>query len=149
MPTRAKPHYPALAKELHAALGRDFQDADVFKLSHHASKHGINLELLERVDAPYTLISASDGHGRYKFPHRLAMEAAREARQPTTSKPTEPAPDYELGIHLTGARLGGNGRSALGTIAVLVPRAAGSPIRMFRLMDDLAKNIDLAAAREL
>ena len=42
---------PALARELRAARGRDYLAADVFKLSHHASKHGINLELMERVAA--------------------------------------------------------------------------------------------------
>ncbi len=140
---------PVLQKELGSARGRDYLAADVFKLSHHASKHGINLELLERVGAEHTLISATDGGGRYKFPHMLAMEAAREARQATTSSGAERASDFELGIHLTGARLAGDGGEALGSIAVYLPRGSRTPIRMFRLMDEPKDDIKLKEAREV
>ena len=46
-------------------------------MSHHASKHGINLELMERVNASMVLVSSTGGGGRYGFPHALAMDAAR------------------------------------------------------------------------
>jgi glyoxylase-like metal-dependent hydrolase (beta-lactamase superfamily II) len=68
---------PVLARELRAARGRDYLASDVFKMSHHASKHGINLELMQRVNAKYVLISSTGGGGRYGFPHALAMDAAR------------------------------------------------------------------------
>ena len=138
---------PVLAKELRAARGRDFLAADVFKLSHHASKHGINVELLERVSADHTLISATAGSGRYHFPHLLAMEAAREARQATTDSGAARRSDEELGIHLTGAVLDGGG--PVGSIAVVVPRAPRGALRMFRLMDPPAGRIDLTQAREV
>jgi hypothetical protein len=148
-PDLTQEYNPALARELRAAQGRDHLAADVFKMSHHGSKHGINIELMERVDAAQTLISATDGGGRYKFPHLLAMEAVREAREATTTKGTQHASDCELGIHLTGARLEGTDGPTLGSIAVLLPRAPRSPVRMFRLMDGRKDQIDLAAAREV
>ena len=108
---------PVLAKELRTARGRDFLAADVFKLSHHASKHGINVELLERVSAEQTLISATAGSGRYHFPHLLAMEAAREARQATTSSNAARADtDHALGIGIvtSGAVLDDQVKTAWG-----------------------------------
>jgi beta-lactamase superfamily II metal-dependent hydrolase len=138
---------PALAKELRTARGKDYLKADVFKLSHHASKHGINLELMERVSAPVALVSSVAGGGKYGFPHQLAMEAAREARQTTASKGTARESDQQLGIHVTGADLD-NGAPA-GSIAVVVSRRTGSPLRLFRLGDGPRAPIDLAAAREV
>jgi beta-lactamase superfamily II metal-dependent hydrolase len=137
----------ALAKELRAARGKDYLTADLIKISHHASKHGVNLELLERVGAPIALVSSVAGGGKYGFPHLLAMEAAREARQATTTKGTPRKTDQELGIHVTGSKLD-TGQPA-GSIAVLVPRVAGRPLRLFRLGDTPSGAIDLAAAREV
>lgn len=148
-PDLSQEYNPVLARELRAAQGRDYLAADVFKISHHGSKHGINIELMERVDAAQTLISATDGGGRYKFPHMLAMEAAREAREATTTAGTEHASDCDLGIHLTGARLESYDGPPLGSIALLLPRAPRSHMRMFRLMDGSRDEIDLAAAREV
>ncbi len=148
-PDLAEQYNPVLAKELRAAVGHDALAADVFKLSHHASKHGINLELLERVGAAWTLISATDGGGRYHFPHLLAVEAAREAAQATTDSAATRLPDHELGIHLTGARVEGDADAAAGSIAILVPRSPRAALRMFRLMDDARDDIDLAAACEV
>ncbi len=148
-PDLSQEYNPVLARELRAAQGRDDLAADVFKLSHHASKHGINIELMERVGAAQTLVSATGGDGRYKFPHLLAMEAAREARESTTTTGDEHASDVELGIHLTGDRLETHDGAALGSVAVLVPRAPRSPLRMFRLMDGRKDEIDLASARQV
>lgn len=147
-PDLAEQHNPVLARELRSARGRDYLGADVFKLSHHASKHGINIELLERVGADLALVSSSAGGGKYNFPHLLAMEAAREARQATTGSGAARYTDQELGIHLTGALLEGDGAPA-GSIAVLVPRAPRTPLRVFRLMDDAGGEIDLERAREV
>jgi beta-lactamase superfamily II metal-dependent hydrolase len=136
-----------LARELRAARGKDYLSADLFKVSHHASKHGVNLELLERVAAPVALVSSVAGGGKYGFPHLLAMEAAREARQATTTKAAARKSDQQLGIHVTGSKLD-TGKPA-GSIAVLVPRASGRPLRMFRLGDAPGARIDLAAARQI
>jgi hypothetical protein len=148
-PDLAQQHNAALAEELRAARGRDYLAADVFKLSHHASKHGITLELMERVGAKYVLVSSTAGGGRYNFPHALAMEAVREARQATTGSGAARLSDHELGIHLTGAVLRNRSHTCQGSLAVLVPRAAGRPIRLFRLMDEAQQPIDLGAAREV
>lgn len=137
----------ALAKELRAARGRDYLTADLIKISHHASKHGVNLELLERVGAPIALVSSVAGGGKYGFPHLLAMEAAREARQATTTKGTPRKTDQELGIHVTGSKLGAG--NPAGSIAVLVSRLAGRPLRLYRFGDAPSGAIDLVAAREV
>jgi hypothetical protein len=135
----------ALAKELRAARGRDYLAADLIKMSHHASKHGVNLELLERVGASIALVSSVAGGGKYGFPHLLAMEAAREARQATTTKGTPRKNDQELGIHVTGSRLDSD--KPAGSIAALVSRVSGRPVRLFRFGDTPSGAIDLAAAR--
>jgi hypothetical protein len=138
---------PELARELRAARGKDYLAADLFKLSHHASKHGINLELLERVAAPIALVSSVAGGGKYGFPHGLAMEAAREARQATTTKGLARESDQQLGIHVTGSEL--DSGAPAGSIAVVVSRVSGRPIRLFGLGDDPRSPVDLAAAREV
>ena len=140
---------PVLAKELQAARGRDYLACDLFKMSHHASKHGINLELMERVNAKYVLVSSTGGGGRYGFPHALAMDAAREARQATTTSSAARLTDHELGIHVTGAVLDDQGMTPLGSMAVLVSPQPNVGMRIFRLMDDRQDLIDLAAAREV
>jgi beta-lactamase superfamily II metal-dependent hydrolase len=136
-----------LAKELRTARGKDYLTADLIKISHHASKHGINLELLERVGAPIALVSSVAGGGKYGFPHLLAMEAVREARQATTTKGTPRKTDQQLGIHLTGSKLA-SGKPA-GSIAALVPRVSRRPLRLFRLGDTPSGAINLATAREI
>lgn len=148
-PDLAQQQNPALARELREARGRDYLAADVFKLSHHASKHGITLELVERVGARHVLVSSTGGGGRYNFPHSLAMEAAREARQATTTSKDRRLTDHELGIHLTGSIMTRTGGAPLGSIALLIPRSPTEKIRMFRLMDPPGQPIDLGHAREV
>jgi hypothetical protein len=143
---------PVLAKELNATRGnRDYLATDIFKLSHHASKHGISLELLERAGATYALVSSVSGGGSYNFPHALAMDAAREARQAIAKSGAPRQTDHDLGIHATGGILSGSSRQALGSIAALVPQHSRpqGKIRLFRLMDQPRENIDLARAREV
>jgi len=146
-PNLSQEFNPALQRELRAATGRDYLAADVFKLSHHASKHGINLELLERVGARYALVSCVAGGGAYNFPHAMAMDAAREARMATAASGAKYASDPELGIHLTGSRLE-RSRRPLGSIGVLVP-PTHKPLRLFRFMDGPRNAVDLTAAREV
>jgi beta-lactamase superfamily II metal-dependent hydrolase len=148
-PNLAQEFNPTLHDELRAATGRDYLAADVFKLSHHASKHGISLELLERVGARYTLASCVAGGGKYNFPHALAMDAAREARMATAASGAKYRTDHELGIHLTGSHLSHSKQPRpLGSIAVLVP-ATRSSLRLFRFMDGPRDPIDLTASREV
>ncbi|MEO7262485.1 MAG: MBL fold metallo-hydrolase [Jatrophihabitantaceae bacterium] len=137
----------ALAKELRTATGRDYLSADLFKISHHASKHGINLELLERVAAPIALVSSVSGGGKYGFPHQLAMDAAREARQATTTSGAARKSDQQLGIHVTGSDL--DSGAPAGSIAAVISRVSGRAIRLFRLGDAPREPIDLGAAREV
>jgi beta-lactamase superfamily II metal-dependent hydrolase len=144
-PALAQEQNPALAKELRAARGKDYLKADLFKLSHHASKHGINLELLERVGASTALVSSVAGGGRYGFPHLLAMEAAREAKQATASNGEPRQSDDELGIHITGSRT--DTGHACGSIAVLVPSNPNRQMQLFRLMDTPKAKIKLDSAR--
>ena len=140
---------PVLARELLAARGRDYLASDIFKMSHHASKHGINLELMERVNASMVLVSSTGGGGRYGFPHALAMDAAREARQATTTSGAARLTDHALGIHVTGAVLDDAAHTVLGSLAVVVSGQPTRAIRLFRLMDDDKEMVDLAAAREV
>ena len=47
------------------------------------------------------------GGGKYNFPHLVALEAIREARQPTTLSQKKRKDDYLLGVHYTAARIKG------------------------------------------
>jgi beta-lactamase superfamily II metal-dependent hydrolase len=139
----------ALSTELHAALGRDAMRAQVFKVPHHASKHGLNIELVERIGPQYCLISCTGGDGRYGFPHELAVEAIREAKQPTTVNRAERKADDDLGIHYTAAVDDADEHSPLGTIALVVPPNPGSRLDLWRLGDATKEEISFDKARRL
>jgi beta-lactamase superfamily II metal-dependent hydrolase len=145
-PNLEQEYNPVLARELRAATGSDYLKADLMKLSHHGSKHGVNIELLERVAAPTILVSSQGGGGKYNFPHLLAMEAVREARQPTTTDSADRKPDYVLGVHLTGSKL--ESGDQMGSIAAVIGSSGLHPIRLFRFMDAPETHIDLHKARE-
>jgi beta-lactamase superfamily II metal-dependent hydrolase len=129
------------------AQGRDGLAAHILKVSHHASKHGINIELIERVHPRVTLISSVGGGGRYGFPHALATQAIAEALSPSTRAGTVQPDDADLGIHYTGG-LTGDGR-ALGSIALLVPAKVGGKLRMWRFGDGPRDDLDLTEGRLL
>ena len=145
-PNLEQEYNPVLARELRSATGGDYLKADLMKLSHHGSKHGVNIELLERVAAPTVLVSSQSGGGKYNFPHLLAMEAVREARQPTTTDSADRQPDYALGVHLTGGKL--ESGAEMGSIAAVIGSSATAPIRLFRLFDAPDAEIELHKARE-
>ena len=136
-----------LADELRAARGTDYLKSDVFKISHHASKHGVNVELLERVGAAVTLVSTQGPRSRHGFPHLLAMEAVRESREAVARSGARRRADHELGIHLTGQSL--STAEALGSVAVVVPPSRGRDLAVFRLMDGRGDRITLADARRV
>lgn len=86
-----------------AATGNvDLLSAQVFKVSHHASKRGVNLELMERVSPQVTVISCARDSRRYHFPHEIAQEILREARDPAAgSGSVRSKADWELKIFYT------------------------------------------------
>jgi hypothetical protein len=116
-------------------------------VSHHASKHGINIELIERVHPRISLISSVGGGGKYGFPHALATQAIAEALSPSTRAGSQQPEDADLGIHYTGG-LTDDGRP-LGSIAMVVPAKVGGKLRMWRFGDSPRDDVDLTAARLL
>jgi hypothetical protein len=130
---------------LRDAIGPDPLRAQVFKVPHHASKHGVNVELIERVQPALSLVSSVGGAGRYNFPHHLAIEAIREGIEPTTSGQRR-SPDYDLNLLFTSDRWGVRSRQPLGTIALIVPPRRGSSLSVWRFRDAPDEPIDLSRA---
>jgi beta-lactamase superfamily II metal-dependent hydrolase len=126
-------------------LGADPLNAQIFKIPHHASKHGVNVELVERVAPNLCLVSSVGGAGRYNFPHHLAVEAIREGIEPTTSGQRR-SPDYDLTVLYTSDRFGVRSREPLGSIAVIVPPKRGSDMSVWRFLDGPDESVDLSRA---
>lgn len=127
------------------AIGRDWLAAHVFKVPHHASKHGVNVELVERIGPKLSLISSVSGGGRYGFPHHLAVEAIREGVEPTTSGQPR-SKDHELGIYSTADQVDGTPPRQLGSIALIIPPKRGSKMSLWRFCDGARDAIDLSKA---
>ena len=127
-----------------AATGNvDLLHADVFKVSHHASKRGVNLELLERINPRLTIISCASDSPRYHFPHELAQEILREARDPRAGSGTpRDTQDWQLNIFYTSDR---DSRQALGTV-VTVLEERRTP-QVWRLGDPPSRPPTAAALR--
>ena len=134
--------FPA-SQALQQVAAPDPLRAEVFKVPHHGSKHGVNIELVEAIDPGLSLISSVPGGGEYNFPHILAQEAVREALDPVSSTGRTHKPDWELGIHYTGAV--DDAGKPLGTIALVIPPTG--TITMWRFSDRPQDDVDLAAAR--
>lgn len=128
------------AKTLKMAMGSDPLRAQVLKVSHHGSKHGVNLELIEAVKPSLCLISSVAGAGKYNFPHSVTQDAIREAIQPVASGKDERKPDHELGIHYTSA-VDSDG-SPLGTIAIVMS-ATGRKRHLWRFGDEPSGEVNL------
>lgn len=135
--------------ELRALLkdptGSDPLQAQIFKIPHHASKHGVNVELVERVNPDLCLVSSVGGTGRYNFPHHLAVEAVREGLEPTTSGQKR-SPDYDLTLLYTSDRRGVRSKEPLGSIAVIIPPRRGDDLSVWRFRDEPGDTIDLDRA---
>ena len=140
-------HDADVYRAVRKAYGRDDLSAQILKVSHHASKHGINIELIERMHPRVSLISSVGGGGRYGFPHALATQAIAEALSPSTRAGNAQPADADLGIHYTGG-LTDDGRP-LGSIALMVPAKVGGKLRMWRFGDGPRDALDLAAGRLL
>jgi hypothetical protein len=130
---------------LRAQMGADPLGAQIFKVPHHASKHGVNVELVERVGPTLCLVSSVGGAGRYNFPHHLAVEAIREGIEPTTSGQRR-SPDYDLTVLFTSDRMGVRSKDPLGSIAVIVPPKRGSDLSVWRFRDEPGDPVDLSQA---
>lgn len=144
-------HNPALYGSLRTATGPDPLRAHILKVPHHASKRGLNLELMERMKPRLTLVSSVTGGGRYNFPHPVTVEAMREALEPigTKAEPVRSA-DHDLGIHYTGAHTPHEDDvHPAGSVAVLVPAKRGARLRVWRLGDGPRDAIDLSKARRM
>jgi hypothetical protein len=139
-----RPDKAPTAKALQKAIGRNALRAEIFKVPHHASKHGVTLGLVEVVQPSLSLVSSVGGGGKYNFPHLVALEAIREARQPTTLSGAKRKEDVKLGIHYTAAR-DTNG-SALGSIAIVLS-PTGTKREIWRFCDGPTDFVDLANAR--
>jgi beta-lactamase superfamily II metal-dependent hydrolase len=140
-----------LTDELRAAQGMDQLRSQIVKMPHHASKHGVNLELIERIRPWAVLVSSVGGGGKYNFPHRLAVEAAREGMQPSTTKSARRRPDNELGIHYTGGSedLGNGKKRPLGSMALMIPPRRGAKPTLWRFLDGPRDDIVLKDARRM
>lgn len=100
----------------------DLLRAHVFKVSHHASKRGVNLELMERVNPRVAVVSCAPSSPRYHFPHDLAQEILREARDPQAgSGGRREAQDWALKIYYTADR-DTDGRTLGSVVTVLEER---------------------------
>lgn len=134
----------AVARALDKARGALPLKADVFKTSHHMSKHGLNLELVEEIKPAVSLVSCADRGASYNFPHLVALEALREGLQETTKYEKPRSPDYELGIHFTFGK--DSSQKELGSIAVVLS-PSGAKHDVWRFGDAISKDVDLGAGR--
>jgi beta-lactamase superfamily II metal-dependent hydrolase len=143
-PFLRKSETPA-AKAIAAAQSNlDLLKSDVLKVSHHASKHGVNLELVERVDPKLTLISSVGGGGEFHFPHTVTQEAIREALDPSTNNPHPHPKDFDpkMNIFYTSDA---DAKGSLGSIALILDDRTCS---MWRFADSPNGSIDLTSARK-
>jgi hypothetical protein len=138
------PDKSAVAQALSKAQGFEPLNADVFKVPHHASKHGLNLELVEEITPALSLVSSVGGGGKYNFPHLTAMESLREGIEPTAQSGRGHKPDYELGIHYTFGL--DDAATPLGSMAVIMS-PGGRKRQLWRFGDREQDPLDLAPAR--
>ena len=132
----------APARLLDVGSGSDVLRADVLKVSHHGSKHGVNLELVERMLPDLTLISSApnSGHG---FPHDVAQAVIREALEATTSGQSR-STDAGLSILYTADTDDSAPTVPLGSIGVILKGGVQS---VWRFGDTPGRKINLAKGR--
>ena len=120
--------------------------ADIFKVPHHGSKHGLTLELVEAIKPKVSIVSSVRSGGSHEFPHDVAMAQLREAVNARSSSPgAAHDPDDELILLFTGSDVDTGGPA--GSVCVLC-QAVGKP-QVWRMMDDASGSIALADARRL
>jgi len=131
---------------------------DLFKVSHHGSKRGVNLELIERLGdrsgglgpsfgPPFLVGSSSTGaSSSFGFPHAVTQELLREVRDPQAQAGGTHKRDDELGIHFTAQQLDPAGTPA-GSVAFVIRADASNDL--FRFGDSTDEPVDLGRARRL
>jgi len=142
-----------VAKAIAAATGnKDLLSADVLKVSHHASKHGVNLELIERISPAVTIVSSTAGGTKYGFPHTVTQEIIREARDPVAGKvvagtglPREHQPDEDLGIFYTSDTTTAATNPDAGSLALIM---RGQRRQLWRFGDTPGQAVDLTQGRQ-
>ena len=133
------------AEAIEKAQGPDALDAEIFKVPHHASKHGLTLGLVEAVGPKLSLVSSVGGGGKFNFPHLVTLEALREGLEGTTSDDRPHSEDWKLGIHYTAAE---DPKGPLGSMALVIP-PKGRKRELWRFRDDPDKPVDLSKACRL
>ncbi len=141
----------AVSTALRKSRGSEPLSAQVFKVPHHGSKHGLNLELVEAIQPAVSIVSSVREGGRYHFPHQVMQAALREALDPVSSKPgSAHRADDELNILYTGSKLldaVGDPVGPLGSVGMLI--GAGGRREIFRFGDAPAARVQLAQGRKL
>jgi hypothetical protein len=141
----------AVTTALRRANGVTPLDASVFKIPHHGSKHGLNLELVEAIRPAVSIVSSVREGGKYDFPHEVSQAALREALDPISSKPGGAhKTDSTLNILYTGSvEVDDNGAELgpVGSIALLV--GAGGRREIWRFRDAADAKLDLSAGRPM
>lgn len=143
-PTQRADHDPEY-RLLGMAQGKEPLRSTVFKVPHHCSKNGLNLELVVRIDPKLSLISCEAGTSSHAFPHKVALDQLREARQARATSGGDYDPDWQLGIHTTADKVEPRDEP-LGTIAVQLPSTSAKPV-LWRLGDGKNDPVDPAALR--
>jgi hypothetical protein len=145
------PESTAVTKALQRARGTEPLSAQVFKIPHHGSKHGMNLELVETIKPAVSIVSSVHDGGRYHFPHAVTQAALREALAPISSKPgTDHPADADISILYTGSReldAAGADLGPVGTVAMLV--GAGGRREVWRFGDAASDKLALASGRPM
>jgi beta-lactamase superfamily II metal-dependent hydrolase len=136
------PRNAPAAATIEEALGPDALAAEIFKVPHHASKHGLNLGLVEAVHPDLSLVSSVGGGGKFNFPHAVTLDALREGIEPTTQSGKKHSDDWELGIHYTSAR---DTEGELGSLALVIS-PTGRKRDLWRFRDSPDDEVDLAKA---
>lgn len=131
------------ARLLDVGSGVDVLRANVLKVSHHGSKHGVNLELVERMKPDLTLISSVPEAGQYGFPHEVAQAVIREALEATTSGQPRSL-DAGLSIFYTADRDDAQPSHALGTMGVVLRQGDW---QLWRFGDRPGDHVNLAKGR--
>jgi beta-lactamase superfamily II metal-dependent hydrolase len=121
--------------------GAEPLSARVLKISHHASKQGVNLELVHRVGAKLMIVSCRADEPSHYFPHEITQEILREARTPLAGKYNQQrGSDSELGLFYTCDELETDPMQPLGSIALILgPRIT----ELWRFGDRPDEAIDL------
>jgi hypothetical protein len=146
------PANTAVTNALRRSRGSEPLRAQIFKVPHHGSKHGLNLELVEAVKPALSIVSSVREAGKYHFPHEVMQAALREAVDPIATKPGQPhRTDADLVLLYTASRLvdphGVDTGRVFGTVGVLV--GAGGRRQVFAFGDRPGDHIDLDAGRPL